>query len=357
MRKYTVIALVALVAVVCSVAIVLDIQTKMLPPNPIENLKTDVSEVLVTGKGYTFDKNQEKAFEKKVEKKEKKKEEESQEVSQNQERTKAVESKIKDNKEGEKESKLPIINSDLVDGASYGGTFKGFYITAKDYKNRIIKMTDGGTFEVYGNGQKLYSTGGSDHEKVSYKIQPLLDGENTVKAVVKDKYGNKGVSIYTFNGDTTGEQEVEGRVKFSIEAGSIGLGTIVEGSTKVYVGDQGSAVLDRFLSENGYLYDYSGTMTNGFYLKKIKKDGIANGAKIQTDIMEHLEDEGYTETPWSTNSLGEKDFTQWSGWALEINGDYPDQGFSGYTPMDGDIVRIRFTLWDYKDINGEWGNY
>ena len=58
---------------------------------------------------------------------------------------------------------------------------------------------------------------------------------------------------------------------------------------------------------------------------------------------------------YDPHSLGEFDFANGSGWMFSINGDYPNYGFSDAYFLDGDVVRIRYTLHYGKDIAGFGG--
>ena len=54
----------------------------------------------------------------------------------------------------------------------------------------------------------------------------------------------------------------------------------------------------------------------------------------------------------SSDSLGEHDYTQGSGWMYSVNGKYCNYSMSDYHPQNGDVVRIRYTLANGKDIGG-----
>ena len=109
----------------------------------------------------------------------------------------------------------------------------------------------------------------------------------------------------------------------------------------------------QLLEANGYEYQYSGSLTDGFYLKHIIRSGITNGYAIPSDLEDALNDDGVMWTnSYRENSLGEFDFTAESGWMYSINGTYPNFGMSECFPKDGDVIRIRFTLALGKDIGG-----
>lgn len=361
------------------------------PENCDLSLKKNRSQVLLEGKGVKFDTDRKKKFEgerKEREEKEKRRKKE-EEGNQNRKEVtnenkpgkskkpggKKAEDKDKDtdtdtdgkdddgkddddsSDEGGKETKRPRVSTSLTEGKTYSGTSLGFWVKARDFKGQTIKMNEGGDFEVFGNGTKLYSTGGSNHEKVTYKLDPLKEGNNEIRITVTDVYGNKARLSVSIRGNPGGKREEIGSVNIKIEATTLNLGILAAGEEIIYEGDQGSELIDRFLKNRGFTYDYTGTMTNGFYLKAIGKHGIARNAKIKDEIMEHLQEEGYTEKDFDPDKLGEHHFTQLSGWTYMVNGSFPNQGLSSYTPEDGDAIRLRYTLWNLYDLNGKWGNW
>ncbi len=159
------------------------------------------------------------------------------------------------------------------------------------------------------------------------------------------------------------QEEPAGSITVSIEAGTVGLGTILPAtSIDFYQGEQLSSVVLRLLQNSGFDWRNDGSATGGFYLKAIGRGGITSGASIPDDLMAHLTEVNCQLSGHDANWLGEFDFTMNSGWMYFVNGEYMNIGMSGYFPADGDEVRLRFTLYSGADLgvgdNGEvWGDW
>ena len=237
------------------------------------------------------------------------------------------------------ESKLPTIYTDLEDGMSYGGSYLGFYVTAKDYTNRSISRQ---FFVVYANDERIFSSG-TDDNKGNYDFS-LRDGTNTVSITVTDREGNSATRMYSINGDTSAEGEEIGVIEISLSARNLNLGYLAGPRTMtVYKNEKLSYVITRFLTESGFGYDYSGSLSSGFYLKRIMKPGMLSGWSIPDSIQEHLDDINASIMGWDEDSLGEKDIYEGSGWMYSYNGEIVEFGFSSIVVMDGDEVEIWFT--------------
>ena len=107
------------------------------------------------------------------------------------------------------------------------------------------------------------------------------------------------------------------------------------------------------LESYGYEYQYSGDLKNGFYLAHLIKPGITNGWVIPEELENDIDEDGLMWTNiYHTDSLGEQDFTQGSGWMYCVNGVFPNYSLSECYLQDGDVLRLRFTLAYGKDIGG-----
>ena len=132
-----------------------------------------------------------------------------------------------------------------------------------------------------------------------------------------------------------------GSITISIEAGTVGLGTILPAtSIEYYQGEQLSSVLLRLLQNTGFDWRNNGDATSGFYLKAIGRGGISANAAIPDDLMAHLQEVNCQLSDHDSNWLGEFDFTMDSGWLYSVNGEYMSVGMSSYFPADGDEVRL-----------------
>ena len=101
-----------------------------------------------------------------------------------------------------------------------------------------------------------------------------------------------------------------GSITISIEAGTVGLGTILPAtSIDYYQGEQLSSVLLRLLQNTGFDWRNNGDATSGFYLKAIGRGGISANAAIPDDLMAHLQEVNCQLSDHDSNWLGEFDFT------------------------------------------------
>lgn len=253
--------------------------------------------------------------------------------------------------------KYPVIASDLTDGETVAGSYRTFYVRAVDYKEKYLAA---GSLTVYGNGQKLYSTSDSG-EVVAYRLD-LTEGANTIQIAAADSEGRTASVSYTiYRGEDA--QIPAGTITFSLEASTVGLGYLIGPSSEVfYEGEQLSYVIDRVLQQYGYTYRYDGSLTNGFYLKHVIRSGITSGYAIPADLEAKLIEMNCPQEAHHLDSLGEFDFTKNSGWMYQVNGVHMSTGISTYYPADGDVVRIRFSLYGGSDIGGgmtgeTWGDW
>lgn len=256
------------------------------------------------------------------------------------------------------EGKYPVIASDLTDGETVPAAYRTFYVRAETYKGEYISA---GSLEVYGNGVLLYSTS-DDGDVVSYRLD-LQENANQISIQATDKDGRSTTVSYTIY---KGEEQAPvpaGTITFSLEASTVGLGNLIGPSQEVfYEGEQLSYVIDRVIQTHGYSYSYDGSLTNGFYLKHIIQPGIGNGAAIPEDLLVKLQEVNCAIEAHHTDSLGEFDFTKSSGWMYYVNGASMSSGISTYYPADGDVVRIRFSLYGGADVGGSmmgesWGDW
>ena len=245
--------------------------------------------------------------------------------------------------------KGPTLTTNLTNVTNV--TSSNFLLTvlAKDYeKNRIynnnITVTLNGATVLYS-----YENGTA----TTYLLN-LAVGQNYVTIVPMDNDQNSIFRDFTFTYTPT--NGVVGHVTISLEASTVGLGTLIEPvSVPFYNNECGSYILARFLEEYGYTYkNGSESMEDSFYLARIYKEGMAANYKIPQDLQDAIaavNDDSPTGV-YDPNSLGEHDFYQQSGWMYMVNGNYVGYSFSGYYPADGDVLRIRYTLALGRDIRG-----
>lgn len=254
----------------------------------------------------------------------------------------------------------PKIATDLTDGETVNASYRTFYIQATDHYGNSLGAA---SLTVTGNGERLSCQGEPAQGILAYRLE-LTEGANTIdiKATDEEGYGTTLPTFTLYKGEDQGP-EVAGSITISIEAGTVGLGTILPAtSIEYYQGEQLSSVLLRLLQNTGFDWRNNGSATSGFYLKSIGRGGISANAAIPDDLMAHLQEVNCQLSDHDSNWLGEFDFTMDSGWLYSVNGEYMNVGMSAYFPADGDEVRLRFSLYSGADVgggtNGEtWGDW
>lgn len=256
-------------------------------------------------------------------------------------------------------NQYPTVATDLTDGETVNASYRTFYVQAKDWYGNSISAS---ALEITGNGQRLSSRGEPSDGIFAYRLD-LAEGANTIEIRATDEEGRcTTLPVFTIYKGSE-EQQPAGSVTISIEAGTIGLGTILP-STAIgfYQGEQLSSVLLRFLQTQGFDWRNDGDVSGGFYLKAIGRGGIAASAAIPQDLMDHLIAANCQLSEHDANWIGEFDFTMESGWLYFVNGEYMNVGMSAYFPADGDEIRLRFSLYSGADVGagqtGEtWGDW
>ena len=244
---------------------------------------------------------------------------------------------------------MPRIATNLAKGMSVTGNRFTLQVRGESGSGQRLY---GDHITVQLNGTTLEDRG--EDEGVTYYRLDLIGGENSVVITVWDYEDRYTVYHYSIDCTAVADGEKIGSITISLEASTLGLGNLIAPTTvDIYQGQNLVVPVAQLLEANGYEYQYSGSLTDGFYLKHIIRSGITNGYAIPSDLEDALNDDGVMWTnSYRENSLGEFDFTAESGWMYSINGAYPNYGMSECFPKDGDVIRIRFTLALGKDIGG-----
>lgn len=243
------------------------------------------------------------------------------------------------------EKKRPIINTNLKDQGIYSNQTINFDVWVTNYRGKPLAYNN---MEVTINGSRANYVGEMDRQ--TYRVK-LNNGSNEIRIKVTDTYQytvTKVFHIYYKSGSAA--------ITISLEAGTIGLKYLITPQKmEVEDGMPLSEVIDEFLTANGCAYDFTGTLSDGFYLAKVRKSGLIDGFKIPQSLLRKLEEDGVSynvKNYESLDALGEKDFAERSGWMYSINGVYASYGLDKAYVENGDVVRIRFTLAGGKDIGG-----
>lgn len=196
-----------------------------------------------------------------------------------------------------------------------------------------------------------------DSVKTSYKLS-LQEGENNVSIKAWDDDGRAVTENFIVHSEAVENNGVIGQVTISLEASTLGIEYIIP-PTKldIHKGEKGSYILDQLLRNHGFTYNNTGSLDNNFYLQAVNKKGMLANLNIPDDLWALVEEASTyaSKDNYSVDSLGEFDFANGSGWMYSVNGDFPNYGFSDAYFLDGDVVRIRFTLNYGRDINGFGG--
>lgn len=150
---------------------------------------------------------------------------------------------------------------------------------------------------------------------------------------------------------------IKGYVVISVERFTIGQGYIKE---PVYVpfkaGDNAATLVKKVIGAENFV-------GKDEYLEAIKGadagEDKVNVPKYITDISKgEVTTESVKEVGNDDDSLGQFDYTKYSGWMYMVNNEMVNYGISSYKPQDGDVLRFQFTLYGYgTDLTGyEYGN-
>ena len=243
----------------------------------------------------------------------------------------------------------PTLKTDLQDGASIKGLVKTINVWPTTASGERIRGKNV-TVTVNGTGTPFVW---DDAEKTSYKLS-LQDGLNKVEIRVWDAEGRVTKQTFSITAKNM-DKQVIGQATISLEASVLGIPYLIA-PTKVDIhqNEKGSYIIDQFLRKHGFKYDQTGTLDNNFYLSTIYKQNMLANLAIPADLWSLVEQYSTRSNrdDYDLHSLGEFDFANGAGWMYSINGDYPNYGFSDAYFLDGDVVRIRFTLHYGKDIAG-----
>ena len=249
--------------------------------------------------------------------------------------------------------KAPIITTNLKDNLQVTGSLKNFNVWAKSASGERIAGRD---VLVKLNGVNVPFIW-DDSAKTSYRLQ-LRSGANEVVIKAWDTDGRVVTRKLTIYSKDVQQGEPIGKIQISVEASTIGIPYLISPTeVTIHQGERGSYVVDQLLRDNGFTYRKTGSLDSSFYLATIQQPNLLKDMAIPSDLWALIEQNAtqYNKENYHPDALGEFTFTNGSGWMYSINGDYPNYSFSDAYFNDGDIVRIRYTLYYGADINGMEG--
>lgn len=250
-----------------------------------------------------------------------------------------------------KEDIITLTTNLPAESFSQKGSRRTFDVIARDADGNKLPVSD---VKVTLNGAAV-NYNWNDDVKTSYTLKFTKAGENTLVVNARDKK----ILTYTINYTPAADGEVIGQAVITVEAFTLGEGYIIEPTyVDIYEGDNTANALTKLLTESGFTYSNTGSIDSGFYLATISSDQLSSidvtGANIPTDLLEKLAENNIDVSDRSDpTSLGEFDYTSYSGWMYCQNNVFPNVGFSGNYLADGDVVRVQFTVGGYgADIGG-----
>ena len=247
----------------------------------------------------------------------------------------------------------PKLVTDLKSGIKVKGDIKTINVWPVTASGERIR---GKNVAVQVNGQGVPFTW-DDSAKTSYKLT-LQTGQNNVSIKIWDDEGRTLTETFTITSVAPAEDGIIGQVTISLEASVLGIPYLIKPTKMdIHQGERGSYILDQFLRNNGFDYGKTGNLDRSFYLRDISKPGILNNVAIPDDLWELVVKYSNTANrdAYTPDSLSEFDFANGSGWMYNVNDDFPNYGFSDAYFLDGDVVRVRYTLNYGNDIKGNDG--
>ena len=238
--------------------------------------------------------------------------------------------------------KQPVITCSLKNGQHVSGSEVTVTVKARDYKYNYLNAF---RLQFYLNGERISSSGDTNHS-ILYRCQDLKNGANSVTVIATDEEGNSSTASYSFTADTSADRQQGGTITFTMEANVLHLGVMISKKVDFYKGESMADIILRACESSGYQVDYEKKTSQGFYIKRIRKQGITNGWSISQEMKDELGITDTTDLVYDQNSLGEKDFARYSGWIYSVNGAYLG-GMSTVIAEDGDNVVFSYTLNGY----------
>ena len=200
------------------------------------------------------------------------------------------------------------------------------------------------------NWKKLAST----YEQGIADINAALPAEDFIENNIIAALNKALAAMQAIPADHAGQIEVA----VSMDANTLSLGYLIK-PTLVTVDDRtpASVVITDLLSENGYDWENTGSITNSFYLAGVKPVDQTK-AKIPQYILDHAGSVNMGDS--SDKTLSEFDYHNMSGWMYSVDNDFPGVGASSWQMSDGEVMRWQFTVWGYgADLNADnsaWGS-
>jgi len=240
----------------------------------------------------------------------------------------------------------PVIEISIADGQTVHDNPYTVKLKAWSHDQHTLQISQ---MKLYLNGQEKLNDSLTPDGFYEYNLE-LTEGANQIYVRVEDSeqyVTEKYLTLY-FNAD-----KESARVRFILSANVVGLGTLID----EYVDLEGSTTIARIVEDRLAAYAYTtihdGSANDGsYFLRHIQKPGILQGWNVSEEERSLLEMEGIYLNEEITNldSLGEKNFTEGSGWMITLNHYYIGQSMGTWTAGDGDEIHVLYTLDWGKDV-------
>lgn len=236
------------------------------------------------------------------------------------------------------------LTTDLVNGLVTKSDRLTFDLWAKDAYGNKIEASD---IEVLNNNQTV-AINWDDKEKTSYTLNLELGANNITISHQSSKL------TYSITREPANNGDVIGHFVFSLDAFTIGQGYLIEPiEVPIIKGRNAAQELDEILRNNGFTYKSTGHLDSGYYLATVFGDQLFQKPVIIPDVLKNALNGTYDETLYSKETgLGEFDINYMSGWMYSVNNIFPNVGFADKYMLDGDVMRVQFTLAYGQDIGG-----
>lgn len=237
----------------------------------------------------------------------------------------------------------PYVELNLVDGQSVSSNPASLSVYARDVHGNTLNNWN---FTVTLNGQEapFVSITSAGYEYALY----VDEGPNTLQVTVTDNEQYSKTLTLTINYSTTPETFY---INLKLNAGVLGLGTWIDETIPVQSNQTIAQVVEERLAAYGFTTVYDGTVTDGYYLKRIGRSGMLEGWSLTEDQILQYKDEGYeVKDPLDLDSLGDQDMTSGSGWMVTLDGIFISKNMSAYKVTTGSTISVQFSLDQGKDL-------
>ena len=242
-----------------------------------------------------------------------------------------------------------VTNLDDYDGKVMTNQYFTFTVTARS-SGKVIYSDH---IEVTLDGMVVDSPTGSSTFEYVLNFGP--EDTQVVTVLAWDDDGNSAYCEYEVKFKATEDGEGIGFAYVVIDATTAGLGILGEYEVEIMQGDTAAKTLVTAADYMGLSIHYDGSTENGFYARGVS--GFSGVPEIPPELWECILRDGLSLTGAPSGGvLSSGDFTANSGWMYSINGTlFPGKGLSAYNLSDGDVLYVRYTVAEGKDIGGTGG--